>query len=62
MIGMICSELDYICLECGKEFKNEFDLAVCKECLEKEREYYKKGILSKYNTINLFLKKNDCLK
>ncbi len=55
---MIELEQNYICLECGKEFKNELKLAICSECLKKERENYKKGILPKYVTVLLYLKNN----
>jgi len=46
----------FICLECDKEFHNELDLAICPECLEKERKKYAKGIPSKYKTVNMYLK------
>lgn len=49
--------LEYVCLECGKDFKNELNIAVCPECLNKEKENYEKGIKSKYITVNLFLEK-----
>ncbi|MHA1491622.1 MAG: hypothetical protein ACTSRI_18455 [Promethearchaeota archaeon] len=51
------SKMDYECLECEKEYKNELNIAICPKCLEKERENYKKGIKSKYITVNLFLEK-----
>ncbi len=61
MVIMIKLEQNYLCLECGKEFKNELKLAVCPECLKKEIENYKKGIPPKYVTVSLFLKKNKAL-
>jgi len=53
---LLVSEKYYICLECDKEFKNELDLAICPECLEKEKEKYERGIPSKYETVNMYLK------
>ena len=50
------SELYYLCLECGKEFKNDLKIAVCQNCLIKEKENYEKGIPSKYITVLRFLK------
>ena len=50
------SEMLYLCLECGREFKNDLKLAVCPACLEKERENYENGIPSKYVTVLKFLK------
>lgn len=47
----------YICLECENEFKNELKIAICQDCLEKEKENFKKGIHSKYVTVNLLLEK-----
>ena len=49
----------YICLECENEFNNELKIAICQDCLEKERENFKKGILSKYVTVNLLLEKKS---
>jgi predicted amidophosphoribosyltransferase len=51
------SDLLYICLECENEFKNHLDIAICPDCLRKEKENFKLGIFSKYLTVNLFLKK-----
>ncbi|MBN1800604.1 MAG: hypothetical protein JW891_03810 [Candidatus Lokiarchaeota archaeon] len=45
----------YLCLECGKRFKNSLEIAVCPDCLKIEEENHKKGISSKYTTINLLL-------
>ena len=60
---MIQNNLNYICLECEKEFRNELRIAICNECLKKEIENYNRGILSKYTTVNLYienkLKKKD---
>ncbi|TXT62218.1 MAG: hypothetical protein BAJALOKI1v1_1000010 [Promethearchaeota archaeon] len=47
---------NFICLQCDKEFCNELDLAICPECLEIEKEKYAKGIPSKYETVNMYLK------
>jgi DNA-directed RNA polymerase subunit RPC12/RpoP len=52
------SEMNYICLECENEFKNDLKIAICQDCLEKEQVKFKKGIPSKYITVNLFLEKN----
>ncbi|MFX1276002.1 MAG: hypothetical protein ACFFBP_16150 [Promethearchaeota archaeon] len=49
----------HICLECGKEFNNKFDLAICSSCLERERENYEKGIRSKYTTVFLYLSRKN---
>ncbi|MFX1322256.1 MAG: hypothetical protein ACFFAQ_11500 [Promethearchaeota archaeon] len=51
-------DTNYVCLECEKEYKNKFNIAICQDCLAKEKENFKKGILSKYMTVNLFLEKN----
>lgn len=53
------SDMIYICLECENEFNNELKIAICQDCLEKERENFKKGILSKYVTVNLLLEKKS---
>ena len=53
---MMESEMLYLCLECGKEFRNDLKLAVCPICLKKEKENYEKGIPSKYITVSKFLK------
>ncbi|MFX1410313.1 MAG: hypothetical protein ACFFA6_08165 [Promethearchaeota archaeon] len=52
------SNINYICLECEKEYKNEFNIAICQDCLVKEKENFRKGLLSKYITVNLFLVRN----
>ncbi|MFX1315349.1 MAG: hypothetical protein ACFE9T_05760 [Promethearchaeota archaeon] len=57
MLEIIENNMDYICLECGKEYKNKFNIAICQDCLEKEKEKFKKGIASNYMTVNLFLEK-----
>ena len=48
---------NYLCLECGKEFKNDLNLAICPECLKREEKNYRKGIPSKYVTVSLYLRK-----
>jgi len=53
---MMESEMLYLCLECGKEFRNDLKLAVCPVCLKKEKENYENGIISKYITVLKFLK------
>ncbi len=53
--------MDYLCLKCGKEFKNVLKLAVCPECLEIERKNYQKGIPTKYLTVLRFLKNSNKL-
>ena len=50
------SEMLYLCLECGKEFRNDLKLAVYQVCLQEEKENYEKGIPSKYITVLKFLK------
>lgn len=52
---MMQTNLNYICLECEKEFRNELRIAICNECLKKEIENYNRGILSKYTTVNLYI-------
>jgi len=52
------SDMNYICLECENEFKNDLKIAICHDCLENEKENFKKGILSKYITVNIHLEKN----
>jgi Zn finger protein HypA/HybF involved in hydrogenase expression len=53
---MLTSQSKYhICLECDKEFVNEYQIAVCPECLEREKEKLKRGIASKYETVNMYL-------
>ena len=49
------NESIYICLECGVQFKNTLEIAVCSKCLEKEKKNHKNGITSKYNTVSLLL-------
>lgn len=49
-------EMDYLCLKCGREFKNDLKLAICPICLKIEKENYQKGIPSKYMTVLRFLK------
>lgn len=46
----------HLCLDCEKEFKNELNLAICPECLEKARHKFKHGILSEYETVNMYLR------
>ncbi len=53
---MMESEMYYLCLKCGKEFKNDLKIAICRTCLKKEKENYEKGIPSKYVTVSRFLK------
>ncbi len=53
---MIEPKLYYLCLKCGREFKNSLKIAVCQNCLKQERENYEKGIPSKYITVLRFLK------
>lgn len=47
----------YMCLECDKEFENTLNVAICPECLEKEKEKFEKGIPSKYKTVNILLER-----
>lgn len=54
---MIEREMYYLCLKCGREFKNDLKIALCQRCLKKERENYEKGISSKYITVLRFLKR-----
>ena len=46
----------YLCLKCGREFKNNLKIAVCQTCLKKEKENYEKGIPSNYITVSRYLK------
>jgi len=55
-LKMIQPNLNHICLECEKEFRNNLKIAICNECLKKEIENYNKGIPSKYTTVNLYIK------
>ncbi len=57
MYEIMENNMNYICLECEKEYKNKFNIAICQDCLEKEKENFKKGIPSKYMTVNLFLQR-----
>lgn len=50
------SEMDYLCLKCGRAFKNDLKLAICQNCLQIEKENYQKGIPPKYITVLRFLK------
>jgi len=52
-------ETYYLCLKCGREFKNDLKIAVCQICFEQERENYEKGIPSKYITVLRFLKSHE---
>ncbi len=47
----------HLCLECDQEFENELNLAICPDCLKKEKDNYKKGIPSKFETVNNYLRK-----
>jgi len=49
-------EVYYLCLKCGREFKNDLKIAVCQMCLQQERKNYEKGIPSKYITVLRLLK------
>ena len=49
-----------MCLECDKEFKNKLNVAICPECLQKERENYNKGIQPKYQTVRILFEKESC--
>ncbi len=53
---MVKPEVYYLCLKCGREFKNTLKIAVCQICLKQERENYEKGIPSKYITVLRLLK------
>ncbi len=53
---MMEPEMDYLCLKCGREFKNELKLVICQVCLKLEKENYHKGIPSKFITFSRFLK------
>lgn len=57
-VGMLSLQEYHICLECEKEFKNDLNLAICPECLEKAKEKYKQGIFSEYETVNIYLREN----
>jgi hypothetical protein len=57
-LKMMQTNLNYICLECEKEFRNYLKIAICNECLKKEIENYKRGIPSKYTTVNLYIENN----
>ncbi|MBD3194463.1 MAG: hypothetical protein GF317_05360 [Candidatus Lokiarchaeota archaeon] len=46
----------YVCLECDCEYENKMNLAICPECLEKEKRNYRNGTLSKYETVNMYLR------
>ncbi len=52
-------EMDYLCLSCGREFKNDLKIAVCHICLKKERKNYEKGIPPKYMTVLRYLKRES---
>ncbi|MBY8983113.1 MAG: hypothetical protein KGD57_09200 [Candidatus Lokiarchaeota archaeon] len=54
---MLWSNKFHTCLECDEEFENELNLAICPDCLKNERENYKKGVPSKFETVNIFLRK-----
>ncbi|KKN62062.1 hypothetical protein LCGC14_0515570 [marine sediment metagenome] len=51
--------MDYLCLSCGREFKNDLKIAVCHICLKKERKNYEKGIPPKYMTVLRYLKRES---
>ena len=55
---MLSTQHYHICLECEKEFKNDLQLAICPECLEKAKKKYLRGILSLYETVNMYLREN----
>ena len=50
--------LDYMCLECGRKYKNTLDVAICPKCLKKEKEKHEKGVRSKYTTVYMYLRGN----
>ncbi len=58
---MIEPEMDYLCLNCGREFKNDLKIAVCPTCLKKERKNFEKGISPKFITVLRYLKR-ECKK
>jgi len=53
---MLSTHEYHICLECEKEFKNDLNLAICPECLEKAKQRYLQGFLSPYETVNMYLR------
>ncbi len=53
---MLITSENYVCLECGCEYENDLNIAVCPKCLEKEVSNYKAGIPSKYHTVNHYIR------
>ncbi|MBY9007006.1 MAG: hypothetical protein KGD63_09620 [Candidatus Lokiarchaeota archaeon] len=54
---MLWSSKYHTCLECDQEFENELNIAICPDCLKKEKANYKRGVPSKFETVNLYLRK-----
>jgi len=58
VFNLLSTQHYHICLECEKEFKNDLQLAICPECLEKAKKKYLQGTLSPYETVNMYLREN----